>query len=153
MHTQDFKNTSYYTGLEEKYGAHNYHPLPVVIERGQGVYLFDVEGKQYSARIIGAPEIAEIMGINGTYEVPGKTITIEEVKANVPADRLLVYDVREGWEPLCKFLGKPIPSEPVPHLNKKENFKNQIEKLIEELKDIGLTIKNIYYLRLRNQCP
>ena len=47
MQTQDFKNSSYYTGLEEKYGAHNYHPLPVVIERGQGVYLYDVEGKQY----------------------------------------------------------------------------------------------------------
>lgn len=33
--------------LEEKYGAHNYHPLPVVLEKGQGVYLWDVEGKQY----------------------------------------------------------------------------------------------------------
>jgi ornithine--oxo-acid transaminase len=47
MQAQDFKNTSYYIALEEKYGAHNYHPLPVVIERGQGVYLYDVEGKQY----------------------------------------------------------------------------------------------------------
>ena len=47
MQAQDFKNTSYYVALEEKYGAHNYHPLPVVIERGQGVYLYDVEGKQY----------------------------------------------------------------------------------------------------------
>jgi ornithine--oxo-acid transaminase len=47
MQAQDFKNTSYYVALEEKYGAHNYHPLPVVIERGEGVYLYDVEGKQY----------------------------------------------------------------------------------------------------------
>ncbi len=47
MQPQDLKNTSYYIALEEKYGAHNYHPLPVVIERGQGVYLYDVEGKQY----------------------------------------------------------------------------------------------------------
>ncbi len=47
MQAQDLKNTSYYIALEEKYGAHNYHPLPVVIERGQGVYLYDVEGKQY----------------------------------------------------------------------------------------------------------
>ena len=47
MTTQDLNNTSYYIALEEKYGAHNYHPLPVVIERGQGVYLYDVEGKQY----------------------------------------------------------------------------------------------------------
>ena len=32
---------------EEQYGAHNYHPLPVVLERGEGVYLWDVEGKRY----------------------------------------------------------------------------------------------------------
>ncbi len=33
--------------LEEKYGAHNYHPLPVVLARGEGVYVWDVEGKKY----------------------------------------------------------------------------------------------------------
>ena len=33
--------------LEDKYGAHNYHPLPVVLDRGEGVYVWDVEGKQY----------------------------------------------------------------------------------------------------------
>jgi len=34
-------------GLENKYGAHNYHPLPVVLSRGEGVYVWDVEGKKY----------------------------------------------------------------------------------------------------------
>ncbi|MCU0433387.1 MAG: ornithine--oxo-acid transaminase [Bacteroidia bacterium] len=33
--------------LEERYGAHNYHPIPVVLERGEGVFVWDVEGKQY----------------------------------------------------------------------------------------------------------
>ena len=33
--------------LEDKYGAHNYHPLPVVLNRGEGVFLWDVEGKRY----------------------------------------------------------------------------------------------------------
>ena len=33
--------------LENKFGAHNYHPLPVVLERGEGVYVWDVEGKRY----------------------------------------------------------------------------------------------------------
>ncbi|MDP4174360.1 MAG: ornithine--oxo-acid transaminase [Bacteroidota bacterium] len=36
-----------YIELEEKYGAHNYHSLPVVLERGEGVYLWDIEGKRY----------------------------------------------------------------------------------------------------------
>lgn len=36
-----------YITLEEKYGAHNYHPLPVVLAKGEGVFLWDVEGKKY----------------------------------------------------------------------------------------------------------
>ncbi|MDH3652133.1 MAG: hypothetical protein OEQ53_20770 [Saprospiraceae bacterium] len=56
---------------------------------------------------------------------------IEDVKDYVPVDKLLVYDVREGWEPLCNFLGAAVPSEPVPHLNKKENFKTMLADLME----------------------
>src|SRR5919112_1447265 len=40
-------NTQYYLDLEEKFGAHNYHPLPVVLNKGEGVFLWDVEGKRY----------------------------------------------------------------------------------------------------------
>lgn len=36
-----------YIDLEDKYGAHNYHPLPVVLEKGEGVFVWDVEGKRY----------------------------------------------------------------------------------------------------------
>jgi len=35
----------------------------------------------------------------------------------IPADKLLVMDIKDGWEPLCKFLGKLIPAEPFPHAN------------------------------------
>src|SRR5215204_4657145 len=45
--TQVAHNTEYYLELEEKYGAHNYHPLPVVLEKGEGVFLWDVEAKRY----------------------------------------------------------------------------------------------------------
>lgn len=41
------KNTDYFIELEHHYGAHNYHPLPVVIERGEGIFMWDVEGKKY----------------------------------------------------------------------------------------------------------
>ena len=41
------KNPQYHIDLEKKYGAHDYHPLPVVLAKGEGVYLWDVEGKQY----------------------------------------------------------------------------------------------------------
>lgn len=39
--------TEKYIAIEDKYNAHNYHPLPVVLERGQGVFVWDVEGKRY----------------------------------------------------------------------------------------------------------
>jgi ornithine--oxo-acid transaminase len=39
--------TARFLNLEEKFGAHNYHPLPVVLEKGEGVFLWDVEGKRY----------------------------------------------------------------------------------------------------------
>lgn len=41
------QNTTYYLELEERYGAHNYHPIPVVLERGEGVYVWDIDGKRY----------------------------------------------------------------------------------------------------------
>ena len=46
-HSSVSSNAAKYLALEEKYGAHNYHPLPVVLERGEGVYLYDVDGKKY----------------------------------------------------------------------------------------------------------
>jgi ornithine--oxo-acid transaminase len=41
------EKTKHYLDLEEQYGAHNYHPLPVVLEKGEGVYVWDVDGKRY----------------------------------------------------------------------------------------------------------
>lgn len=41
------EKTQYYLHLEEQFGAHNYHPIPVVLERGEGVFLWDVDGKRY----------------------------------------------------------------------------------------------------------
>ena len=41
------KNSDYHLALEKKYGAHDYHPLPAVLAKGEGVYLWDVEGKKY----------------------------------------------------------------------------------------------------------
>lgn len=42
---------------------------------------------------------------------------IEEVKGKVPAHKLLIYDVKEGWEPLCQFLEVPVPNIPFPRSN------------------------------------
>ncbi len=47
---------------------------------------------------------------------------IEQVKQNVPAEKLLLFDVQEGWEPLCAFLGVSVPAEPFPRLNDRKSI-------------------------------
>ena len=44
------------------------------------------------------------------------------VRDTIPADRLLVFQVADGWEPLCAFLGVPVPDEPFPHSHPKKEF-------------------------------
>jgi hypothetical protein len=44
------------------------------------------------------------------------------VREAVPAERLLVFNVADGWEPLCQFLGVPIPDEPFPHTHVRKEF-------------------------------
>ncbi len=53
-----------------------------------------------------------------------------EVISHVPEDRLLIYEPGQGWEPLCNFLELPTPKESYPHLNKKENFLDMMDKLL-----------------------
>jgi hypothetical protein len=55
---------------------------------------------------------------------------IEDVKATVPADKLLVFSVDQGWEPLCKFLGVPVPDKPFPRLNDRETFQKNIANMM-----------------------
>ncbi|XP_057316148.1 uncharacterized protein LOC130657195 [Hydractinia symbiolongicarpus] len=48
---------------------------------------------------------------------------VGEVKRSVPEEKLLVFSVKEGWEPLCKFLDVPVPEQPFPHANDTATFK------------------------------
>jgi hypothetical protein len=50
----------------------------------------------------------------------------QEVKDTVPADRLLVWDPKDGWEPLCEFLEVDVPEQPLPHVNDTENFQKNL---------------------------
>jgi hypothetical protein len=50
----------------------------------------------------------------------------EQVKAAVPPERLLVWEVGEGWEPLCEFLDVPVPDGPLPHANDRGEFVQRV---------------------------
>ena len=49
----------------------------------------------------------------------------EAVKREVPPERLLIYDTPQGWQPLCDFLGVPVPDAPFPKTNTTEEFRNR----------------------------
>lgn len=50
----------------------------------------------------------------------------DAVKAAIPADRLLVYQVKDGWDPLCAFLGVPVPDTPFPRTNDRAEFWDRV---------------------------
>lgn len=58
----------------------------------------------------------------------------EAVQREIPADRLLVHRVSDGWAPLCDFLGVAVPDEPFPHLNDEESFHRTIAERIASLR-------------------
>jgi hypothetical protein len=79
---------------------------------------------------------------------------LDEVRRTVPADRLLVYDVKEGWEPLCRFLGRPVPAgQPFPRLNDRSYFRRVMlalrvaEWLVPAALVAGLVAIGVAFLR------
>lgn len=68
---------------------------------------------------------------DGRFEEKAYAISVferhnEDVKATVPPEKLLVFDVKEGWGPLCRFLGVEEPDEPFPRLNDARTFRRMI---------------------------
>jgi hypothetical protein len=56
----------------------------------------------------------------------------EEVRRTIPAERLLEFNVAEGWDPLCKFLDIPIPKTPFPRVNSTEEFQTRLADRVHE---------------------
>ena len=65
-----------------------------------------IQGRVNKAMLVGEEEAVAVFNEH-----------VEEVKSFVPSDRLLVFDVRDGWNPLCTFLNKPVPDVPFPCVN------------------------------------
>jgi hypothetical protein len=47
---------------------------------------------------------------------------VAAVRTSIPPERLLVFDVKDGWQPLCTFLDRPVPATPFPRTNNSEEF-------------------------------
>ncbi|KAF2469561.1 uncharacterized protein BDR25DRAFT_288466 [Lindgomyces ingoldianus] len=66
------------------------------------------------------PKFQKTVSPNGKRQTnPGQ---YESIRKAVPKERLLEFDVKNGWQPLCEFLGKGVPREDFPHVNDREGF-------------------------------
>ena len=79
----------------------------------------------------------------------------EKVKERVPPDKLLVYKVKEGWEPLCEYLGVEVPKDkPFPHLNDAETFQKMIRRRLAitvAVPAVAVSLAGLALLRLRER--
>ncbi|KAB2850621.1 MAG: hypothetical protein F9K44_04340 [Hyphomicrobiaceae bacterium] len=53
---------------------------------------------------------------------------VDAVRTSIPRDRLLVFEVKDGWEPLCAFLGRPVPTSAFPRSNDREEFWELVQR-------------------------
>jgi ornithine--oxo-acid transaminase len=90
-----------YIEREEKYGAHNYHPLPVVLERGEGVFVWDVEGRRYF------DFLASYSAVNQGHCHPRLTKALTEQAAKLALTSRAFYNDKLGvWEEqITKYFG------------------------------------------------
>jgi hypothetical protein len=57
----------------------------------------------------------------------------ETVMKTIPKEKLLVFDAKQGWEPLCNFLGVPVPDAPFPQSNNRDQFVNRIKNIKDKI--------------------
>ena len=90
-----------YITREEKYGAHNYHPLPVVLRRGEGVFVWDVEGKRYFDFLSGYSALSQ-----GHCHPKIVKALMEQAERLTLVSRAFHADILgEYMEFTCKFFG------------------------------------------------
>ena len=68
-------------------------------------------------------------GADRAHMIASYELHNEEVERTIPPERLLVYEVADGWAPLCGFLGMPVPAEPFPKVNTTDEFRERIAPL------------------------
>ena len=98
--TDVFTSTQHYLDLEEKYSAHNYHPLPVVLNKGDGVFVWDVEGKRYFDFLSGYSAVNQ-----GHCHPKIIAALIEQANVLFVADEIQTGLARTGKMLACEYEG------------------------------------------------
>jgi len=138
----DFPTCRFYKQLMEKYPGTKVILTVRDPEKWYESYMSTIYPMRVPDSQIPIAKMMEDLGWKGmfhdNFEDKDATIkvfkdNIEQVKKHVPKEKLLVFSVKEGWEPLCKFLDVSVPSTPFPHVNNRESMEAIAQKVRAEI--------------------
>lgn len=120
---RDFESwwPSYVDRCIDSINAPSIRLLNIILHAFQRVTAIDSCAKQYFG-FFGVTSLEDINRVNGRKAYDA---FFEEVRALVPPERRLEYKISDGWEPLCKFLDRPVPDVPFPQLNSREEHRRK----------------------------
>jgi hypothetical protein len=138
--TVDWPGAAYYDRLMLRDPQRWYDSVAATIyQAGRLAQAGRPPGGEEDSRIAARARVGRLIGamvwqgtFGGVFEDRERAIAVyeahnREVQEAVPADKLLVFDVKEGWGPLCRFLDVPVPAnEPFPHLNDAASFRQMV---------------------------
>ena len=124
--------TQEFISLAETYGAHNYHPLPVVIERGEGVWVWDVEGKKYMDCL------SAYSALNQGHCHPRLIATVKEQAERVTLTSRAFHNAEIG--PFCKELGELCGMDTVLPMN---SGAEAVETALKAARKWGYEVKGV----------
>ncbi len=97
---------------------------PAMLDRSDRIPVATRARRDMAYEIIGEQTFGGRMG-DAEHAMAVFRAHTDEVRATIAPERLLVYDVAEGWEPLCEFLGVAVPDGPFPRINSSEEFRER----------------------------
>jgi hypothetical protein len=100
---------------------------PAMLDRGERIPANTRKRRDMAYELIGEQIFGGRMG-DADHAMAVFRAHTEEVRRTIAPERLLVYDVAEGWEPLCEFLGVAMPETSFPRINSTQDFQQQVDK-------------------------
>lgn len=149
--TVDWPGCSFYAELAEQYPDARvilstrdpdrwYESMSETILKGMAELGLETEVPRDNPMYFGAVLIAQ-RAFNFDYSRENAVGAIErhnsEVRRAIPRERLLEFEVGQGWEPLCAFLGVPVPDQEFPRTNERANFGEHIETVRNVSRELG----------------
>jgi hypothetical protein len=121
--------TIYFTRIlyKESFGCTFFRTINRIINPGMVALVAWLDEYIWEQAFFKNGPVQSLQGEAGLALIKQRMVEWEQaVRSHIPSDRLLVFQVKEGWAPLCKLLNVPVPDTPFPNINDTEQFKREV---------------------------